>query len=161
MAHGRAPDRIAQFWLVTDRESFRPGSSFFHRNIEAGFYALMFLGQAMAEENLPRPIHVTVVTSGAAQVKGEGLPYPEKAAIAGPAKVMPRELPGVSVATLDVVLPLAPKGWRAKADAGAMEALAAQVLEELQAVAETRAVALRGDKRLERGGRNCRCRRPR
>ncbi len=151
VAHGRAPDRVAHFWLVTDRESFRPGSSFFHRNIEAGFYALMFLGQAMAEENLPRPIHLTVVTSGAAQVKGEGLPYPEKAAIAGPAKVMPREFPGLTCATLDVVLPVAARGWRAKADLGAMQALADQVLEDLLAEPGNRAVALRGDKRLERG----------
>ena len=151
VAHGRTPDRIAQFWLVTDRESFRPGSSFFHRNIEAGFYALMFLGQAMAEENLPRPIHVTVVTTGAAQVKAEGLPYPEKAAIAGPAKVMPREVPGLTCVTLDVVLPAVPKGWRAKPDAGALRALADQVLEDLLAEPGNRAVALRGDKRVERG----------
>ncbi|WP_192931152.1 type I polyketide synthase [Gemmobacter serpentinus] len=151
VASGHAPDRIAHFWLVTERESFRPGSSFFHRNIEQGFYALMFLGQAMVAENLPRPIHVTVVTSGAAQVKEEGLPYPEKATIAGPAKVMPRELPGLTCAALDVVLPVRPKGWRAKADPAALDHLAAQVLEDLLAEPGNRAAALRGEKRFERG----------
>ena len=150
VASGHAPDRIAHFWLVTDRETFRPGSSFFHRNVEQGFYALMFLGQAMAEENLPRPIHVSVVTTGAAQVKDEGLPYPEKAAVAGPVKVIPRELPGVTCATLDVVLPPQPKGWRAKADPAAMERLALQVCEDLLSDPANAAAALRGEKRFER-----------
>lgn len=150
VASGRAPDRVAHFWLVTDRESFRPGSSFFHRNVEQGFYALMFLGQAMAEENLPRPIHVTAITTGAAQLKDEGLPYPEKAAIAGPVKVMPHELPGLTCATLDVVLPARPKGWRAKADPTALPALAAQVVEDLLAEPASHAALRRGEKRYER-----------
>lgn len=151
VASGHAPDRIAHFWLVTDRESHRPGSSFFHRNIEQGFYSLMFLGQAMAEENLPRPIHLSVVTTGAARVRDEGLPYPEKAAVAGPAKVIPRELPGVSCAMLDVALPVAPKGWRAKPDPAAMARLAGQVVEDLLAEPSGHAAALRGEKRYERG----------
>ncbi|MFN3846207.1 MAG: type I polyketide synthase, partial [Paracoccaceae bacterium] len=102
VARGLAPSRIAHFWLVTEKETFRPGSSFLHRNIEQGFYSLMFLGQALAEENLPRPIRVTVVTSGAAQVKNELLAYPEKAMVLGPARVIPREVPGVTVGLLDV-----------------------------------------------------------
>ncbi|GHC30889.1 hypothetical protein GCM10007291_34540 [Gemmobacter nanjingensis] len=151
VAHGHAPDRIAHFWLVTERESFRPGSSFFHRNIEQGFYALMFLGQAIAGENLPQPIHMTVVTSGAVQVADEGLPYPEKAAIAGPVRVIPRELPGMTCATLDLRLPVPVRGWRAKPDPAAMERLAAEVCEDLLAPPGNRMAALRDGKRLERG----------
>ncbi|WP_372800654.1 type I polyketide synthase, partial [Paracoccus seriniphilus] len=64
VAQGLAPQRIAHFWLVTASENFRPGSSFFHRNQEQGFYSLMFLAQAIAEENLPRPIHVMAATTG-------------------------------------------------------------------------------------------------
>ncbi|RUS60147.1 SDR family NAD(P)-dependent oxidoreductase [Pseudorhodobacter sp. E13] len=145
VAKGQSPDRIAHFWLVTAGESFRPGSSFFHRNIEQGFYSLMFLGQALAEENLATPPHITVVTSGAAQVRAEALPYPEKATIAGPAKVIPREVPGVTCATLDVVLPQVRRG---KPD---LAPLAAQVLEDLFAAPANTAAALRGTKRLERG----------
>ena len=102
VARGLAPSRIVQGWLVTDKEVFRPGSSFLHRNIEQGFYALMFLGQALAEENLPRPIRVTVLTTGAAQVRAEALAYPEKAMVLGPARVIPREVPGVQVGVLDI-----------------------------------------------------------
>ncbi|MEH7827777.1 type I polyketide synthase [Gemmobacter denitrificans] len=148
VATGHSPDRIAHFWLVTDRESFRPGSSFFHRNVEQGFYALMFLGQALIEENLPRPIHVAVVTSGAAQVAEEGLAYPEKATIAGPARVLPREMPGLTCATLDVALPVMARGWRPKPVA--LDGLAAQVIEDLLAEPGNRQAALRGSRRFER-----------
>ncbi len=105
VAQGHAPTRIAHFWLVTQTETFRPGSSFLHRNIEQGFYSLLFLAQAMADENLARPIHLSVFTSGAIQVKAEPLPYPEKALIMGPAKVIPREMPGVTVSVLDLPAP--------------------------------------------------------
>ncbi|MGL4321774.1 MAG: acyltransferase domain-containing protein, partial [Paracoccaceae bacterium] len=43
VATGQVPTRIGHFWGVTAEESHRPGSSFLHRNIEQGFYALMFL----------------------------------------------------------------------------------------------------------------------
>jgi acyl transferase domain-containing protein/thioesterase domain-containing protein/NAD(P)-dependent dehydrogenase (short-subunit alcohol dehydrogenase family)/acyl carrier protein len=145
VAHGQAPTRIAHFWLVTGAESFRPGSSFFHRNIEQGFYSLMFLAQALAEENLPTPLHISVVTSGAVQVRTEPLPYPEKATIAGPAKVIPREMPGITCSTLDLQLPAA-----ARRGGRDLSALTDQVLEDLLSSPANLTVALRGAKRLER-----------
>ncbi|HEX9858597.1 MAG TPA: type I polyketide synthase, partial [Paracoccaceae bacterium] len=155
VARGEAPTRIAHFWLVTGAEIFRPGSSFFHRNIEQGFYSLLFLAQAMAAENLPRPIHITAVTTGAAQVRAEGLPYPEKATVAGPGLVIPRELPGATCALLDVVLPVAPagrrRGRRGGQDMAAMEHLATQVLEDLLSEPGNSVAALRGGRRLQRG----------
>ncbi|MCX7645405.1 MAG: SDR family NAD(P)-dependent oxidoreductase [Rhodobacteraceae bacterium] len=137
-----APDRIAHFWLVTERETFRPGSSFFHRNLEQGFWSLFFLGQAIGEAGLARMPHVTVVTSGAAQVRDEPLPYPEKAAVAGPVRVMPRELPGLTAATLDVALP-----------DGRLSAIPHEtvslVLEEMLATPANTVAALRGGRRFE------------
>ncbi|TVP73061.1 MAG: KR domain-containing protein [Rhodobacteraceae bacterium] len=102
IAAGIAPTRIAHFWLVTSGEAFRPGSNFLHRNLEQGFYALTFLAQAMQSENLALPVHLTVVTNGAQARDGEVLRNPEKAMIAGPARVAPRELAGLSCATLDI-----------------------------------------------------------
>ncbi len=95
--------------------------------------------QALAEEGMPGPVKVTVVTNGAAQVKGERLPYPEKALVLGPVRVAGKELPGVTLSALDVVLP-----------EGAPDRLAELVLEE--ALAEGAAVAaLRGERRYEAG----------
>jgi len=145
IASGQTPDRIAHFWLVTGAESFRPGSSFFQRNVEQGFYALMFLGQALAEKNLAQPPHITVFTTGAVQARNEGLAYPEKAMIAGPAMVIPREVPGVTCARCDLVLPVTPR--RGKPDCAA---LLPQVQEELLATPANTSAALRGAKRLEK-----------
>ncbi|GGE20830.1 Acyl transferase domain-containing protein [Gemmobacter megaterium] len=139
VAHGLAPQRIAHFWLVTDAESFRPGSSFFHRNQEQGFWSLLFLAQALAEENLPRPIHLAAFTTGAAQVKTERLAYPEKATLQGPLRVIPREFPGITCSSLDLVLP---------GKAGA-EALTDRILEELLAEPANLSAALRGERRYE------------
>ena len=142
VAAGHPPTRVAHFWLVTRGETFRPGSSFFHRNVEQGFYSLMFLAQAIAEENLPRPIHLTVVATGSAAVKSEALTYPEKSTIVGPLRVIPRELPGVTVSSLDVVLPAAPR--RGVAD---LSAVTSQVLEDLLADPLPVVAAVRGEKR--------------
>lgn len=152
---GQVPTRIAHFWLVTEGESHRPGSSFFHRVQEQGFYSLLFLAQAMAEENLPRPLPMTVVTTGAAQVRNELLEHPSKATIAGPARVIPRELPGVSVETLDLVLPPPATGGllsRRKAEAERAQALIQLtdlVLEDLLAEPKHVIAALRNGRRFE------------
>ena len=60
-----------------------------------------------------------------AQVKAEALAYPEKACILGPVRVIPRELPGMTVSSLDLVLPVAPRRGVANFDALLPQALAA------------------------------------
>lgn len=105
IASGRVPSRVLHAWCWADRESFRPGSTFFHRNLELGFYSLLFFAQALAGENYPTPLHISVLTTGAECVEGEAVPYPEQAAVLGPCKVIPRELPGVTVSTVDLPRP--------------------------------------------------------
>ncbi|WP_343503046.1 type I polyketide synthase [Alloyangia pacifica] len=152
---GHVPTRIAHFWLVTEGETHRPGSSFFHRVQEQGFYSLLFLAQAMAEEPLPRPLQMTVLTTGAAQVKDEPLAHPSKATIAGPARVIPREVPGVRVETLDLVLPERAAHTpfaRRKAEAAhevAFARLTDLVLEDLLAEPGDATAALRHGRRFE------------
>ncbi|WP_111733161.1 type I polyketide synthase [Roseovarius amoyensis] len=99
---GRLPGRILHAWLVTGDETFRPGSDFYTRNMEHGLFSLTHLAQALEAVEHPEQVHITVLTTGAARVTDEAFPYPEKATIAGPAGVIPRELPGVTVATLDI-----------------------------------------------------------
>jgi acyl transferase domain-containing protein/thioesterase domain-containing protein len=137
-----SPARIAHFWLVTVEDKFRPGSSFFQRNLEQGFWSLFFLGQAMGEIGLKPLPHLTVVTSGAAQVRSETLPYPEKATVAGPVRVMPRELPGLTASLLDVSLP---ESRKATIPAETVSA----VLEEMLATPSNTVAAIRGSRRLE------------
>ncbi len=151
MASGNPPQHIVHAWQVTREERFRPGSSFFHRNIEQGFFSLLFLTQAIAEENLPKPLHLTVLSTGAARVRDEPLPYPEKATLMGPARVAPRELPGLSCTVLDVTLPALDKRWRARPEPALFDDLTDRILEDLFAAPGNRVAALRGDKRFELG----------
>ncbi|WP_249200274.1 type I polyketide synthase [Thetidibacter halocola] len=154
-ARGMLPDRIGHFWLLTGDEGHRPGSSFFHRLQEHGFYSLLFLAQALGDEARQAPLPITVVTNGAARLRDEALPYPAKATIAGPARVIPREMPGLHVATLDVELPVAPEAGvfglaRAQiAQDAALDALALRVLEDLLSDPGDRIAALRGGRRFE------------
>ena len=138
---GLSPARIVHFWLVTSDETFRPGGSFFQRNLEQGFWSLFFLGQAIGEIGLSPLPHLLVVTSGAAQVRQEPLAYPEKATVAGPIKVMPRELPGLTGAMLDVALSDVRKG--------VPDETLVLLLEEMLAVPAITVAALRGSRRLE------------
>lgn len=143
MTKGRVPDRIVHLWLLTEDEHHRPGSSFLHRNLEQGLMSLFFLTQAISDENLPGPIHITTVTSGAVQVRDESLPYPEKSTVLGAVQVIGRELPGVSCALLDVEPPTR-KGH---------DALAVKLLEDVMAAPRACIAAWRGEKRFERSYR--------
>src|SRR3990167_7286863 len=77
------------------------------------------------------------------RVGGEPLPYAEKAMVMGPARVIPRELPGVTVSLLYIALPDQPR--RGRAD---LQALAVQVLEELLSDPSANVAALRGGRRF-------------
>ncbi|SEK20422.1 Acyl transferase domain-containing protein [Roseivivax marinus] len=141
-ARGTRPDRIAHYWLVTGDEGHRPGSSFYHRVQEQGFETLLALGQVLAEDAPSGALPLTVFTNGAVRVRNEALPHPAKATIAGPARVIPREVPGVRVAVLDLDLPVAPR--RRPRDLPVRD-----VLEELLAAPGDRWAALRGGRRYE------------
>jgi acyl transferase domain-containing protein/thioesterase domain-containing protein/acyl carrier protein len=147
-----SPTRIAHFWGVTRNESHRPGSSFYDRMLEQGFYSLLWLGQTLAEREDAPQTHLTVFTNGAARVASEGLLYPEKAMISGPAGVMPHEIAGLTVASVDMVLPEPPaaKGLFAKA-IPAPDDITPALLEELLAAPASAVVALREGRRYVRG----------
>ena len=145
------PNRVAHFWGVTDRETFRPGSNFFARNLELGFFSLMHLGQAMGHADAENPVHLSVFTNGAEQLQSEALRYPEKALIAGPAGVIPHELPGVTCTTIDLELPkITARGWFKPSEAGGLDGLATRVLEDLLAEPGNAQAAYRGEKRFEK-----------
>ncbi|WP_298857713.1 type I polyketide synthase [uncultured Sulfitobacter sp.] len=146
---GKTPTRIAHFWGVTQGEDHRPGSSFYDRMLEQGFYSLLWLGQTLAEREDAPKTHLSVFTNGAARVTSEALPYPEKAMISGPAGVIPHEIADVTVATVDVVLPQppAPKGLFVKAEAP-VDDITDTLLEELLATPANAVVALREGRRF-------------
>jgi acyl transferase domain-containing protein/thioesterase domain-containing protein/acyl carrier protein len=154
LSRGLVPNRIAHFWMVTQDESHRAGSSFFHRLEEQGFYSLLHIAQAVAAHDLTTPVHMSVITNTALQTGDEGLPYPAKALITGPVRVIPREMPGVSVAQLDIPLPepMAAKIFFRKTEedrfSHQMESLVHTILEDLLAEPFNEVAALRSGRRL-------------
>ena len=104
-ASEQLPDTIVHLLLLTEDEWARPGSSFFHRNQEQGFYSLLYLMQALGGEGSTDALRLAVVTNGMHEVFEEGLPYPEKATVTGPCRVIPREFPHVSSKSIDLHLP--------------------------------------------------------
>jgi acyl transferase domain-containing protein/thioesterase domain-containing protein len=107
---GGLPSRIVHMWLLTQAETCRPGSNFFHRNQECGFDSMLHLAQALGDAASVADLHFTVITNGMQQVSGEPLPYPEKATVLGPSLVLPKEMAGATVRVIDIDLP--PKAGR-------------------------------------------------
>jgi acyl transferase domain-containing protein/thioesterase domain-containing protein len=127
--NGGLPSRIVHAWLLTGDERFRPGSSFFHRNQERGFYSLFFLAQALGDAEVPGEMQVTVLTNGMQKIGDEPLHHSDKATVLGPAQVMPRELANVQVRVIDLPVAAARKastlierGRKALADAAGVSA---------------------------------------
>lgn len=156
---GGVPARIVHLWLLTQKETFRPGSNFFHRNQEHGLYCLLHLAQAMSEAAVTDELHLTVATNGMQRVADEALPYPEKATVLGPARVLPKEMPGATVTVIDLDLPVvsaAPrrriselvrsKNGEVQADGGAARAVSA-LWEEIFSTPASETIAYRDDRR--------------
>lgn len=121
-ADGTAPDRIVDLWLYTRDEAHRPGSSFFHRNQERGFYALFHLARALGHAGITHDIALTVVTNGMQRVGDERIRYPDKSTVLGPVQVLPKEFGNLAIRAIDVPFAgkgdgLAPKRWRGLVEA--------------------------------------------
>ncbi len=149
---GPMPDRIIHAWMVTPDRSFRPGSSFFHRNQERGFYSLLFLAQALAAADAPGPVHIDALSTGMQSVAGEPVADPDKATMLGPLRVIPREFPGFTCRAIDLVLPpLVEAQFGAHAHESPLAPLAIRLLAEIDSASASEVVAYRGETRFRLG----------
>jgi len=108
------PQGIAHFWSITASDTFpsnKPGEQtqsphqFFEDCQNFGFYSLLFLAQALGEQNVTEPLKLMVVTSNVHEVTGDETLFPEKATVLGPCKVIPQEYPNITCCSFDVVIP--------------------------------------------------------
>ncbi|ACZ85401.1 SDR family NAD(P)-dependent oxidoreductase [Streptosporangium roseum] len=100
---------------------------------ERGFFSLLELVQALAGAGVTDGVHLDVVSSGASDAQG-ALLRPEHATLAGIARVVPLELPGLTVRHID-------------ADPEAGAAQTADLVSELLRPADETEVALRAGRR--------------
>lgn len=153
LAEGALPERVLHLWTCTSDEGYKPGSSFFHRNQERGFYSLLFLLQALGQQDLREPIHWLVATNGLQHLPGEHCRYPEKALLLGPCLVLPREFSGHTCRLVD--LPLADLSRRRLGKAKARQAARASLVRflraEISAQPENGQVAWRQGQRFRLG----------
>ena len=162
---GALPDRVVHLALLAEREEFRPGLSFFHRNQELGFYSLLFFMQAWAAEGLPRPLHVLVATADSQHVlPTDVVAWPEQATVLGPVLVLPHEFPDVTASAIDIAYRVpapagdarrATRGLRGPTTAAAHRAeVVTALVAEACAPATNTIVSVRGGQRFERSYRH-------
>ena len=100
------PIKIIHLWNLT------PLTTNFHDHVlsaahclETGFFSLLNIAKAFDSLSENRGVSVLAVTNGAQSIADDDLIFPEKATIQGAIKVIPREIAGIEMKSIDVVLP--------------------------------------------------------
>lgn len=133
----KIPKTIAHLWTVTG-ETQKSGWEWIDISQEIGFYSLLFLAQALGENNLNDELQIVVISNNIQEVTGDELLCPEKATLLGTVKAIAQEYPTINCRSIDVVLP--PSGtWQEK--------LLEQLLTEIIVDSSDAIVAYRGNNR--------------
>ncbi|MEH2134827.1 MAG: SDR family NAD(P)-dependent oxidoreductase [Nostoc sp.] len=97
---GKIPKRIIHLWSVTP-------NSYTNSAIEAlGWSSLLFLAQAITENNQTDALEISILSNNLQEVTGSEILCPEKALVLGTCKVMPLEYPNITCRSIDVVVPV-------------------------------------------------------
>ncbi len=146
------PQRIAHLWSITPPDKLiRSRLTYFEETSSQGFYSLLFLAQALANEAITEPMNLFVMADGVQQVSDEAVPYPEKATLLGPVRVIPQEFPNITVTLVDLNLPVADanNGNGHSTSAHGKAHLLQALQNELTAEASNQLVAYRGEQRWQ------------
>ena len=100
----RMPRRIVHLWNLSESGAARSGLEAARETLDAGFYSLMFLTQALGEQDVDAA-HITIIASGMYQVMGDDKLSPAKATLLGPCRVIPQELSSYTCRTVDIIVP--------------------------------------------------------
>jgi acyl transferase domain-containing protein/acyl carrier protein len=101
----KIPQVIIHAWSVTPDVSAQAEPDSFAQAQTAGFYSLLYLTQALGEQNSADPVHIALLSNNLQRVTGEEVVYPEKATILGPCRVIPREYPYITCQSIDIIVP--------------------------------------------------------
>ncbi|MBD9526343.1 type I polyketide synthase [Paracoccus sp. PAR01] len=140
-AQERVPQRILHLWSLTQGAQFRPGSSLLNSQLERGYFGLLHLAQAIGAELPDARLDLIAICNDALSIAQEPATSPEKATAAGPIRVMPHEMPGVSARLVDIRLP----------EKRGTDAVALMLLEEALAPSGAALAAWRDGRRFEQG----------
>jgi len=141
-ASSNLPQKVLHLWsLSVDQIDISPPLS--QERFEAaqpyGLYSLLFLAQALDQQQIISDIQINVISNNLQSVTGEERLCPEKATLLAPCQVIPQEYPHISCRSLDVVL--------TDIDSWQAERLLAQCLTEIETLITDPVVAYRGNHR--------------
>ncbi|ARV60173.1 hypothetical protein BZZ01_17430 [Nostocales cyanobacterium HT-58-2] len=136
---GQIPTIIAHLWNITPNEHIPSRLQCFEKAQDIGFYSLLFLAQALGEQNITDSIQIGVVSNNMQQLLDEEELCPEKATIIGPCKVIPEKYSNITCRSIDIQLPQSgTRQW---------EQLIDYLLTEFTASTPEQVIAYRGNQR--------------
>jgi amino acid adenylation domain-containing protein len=127
---GYSPRKIFHLWSVEGAEL--PLAE----TMDRSFYSPLYLAQALANQDIA-DIDIALVSNRMQQVSEEPVRNPARAVLLGPARVIPKELPGITCRSIDVGL-----------ESGNATECAAQLVSEMTSIRDNATVAFRGSERL-------------
>ncbi|MBW4611013.1 MAG: SDR family oxidoreductase [Hassallia sp. WJT32-NPBG1] len=135
----KTPTKIVHLWNVTSKDSQLGEIEFFQKCQNLGFYSLLFLAQALGNQNIKNPLHIGIISNNIQTVTGEEELHPEKATLLGPCKVIPQEYSNITCTNVDIVVQQSGT-WQT-------QKLIDQLLAELTTKSAEEIVAFRGNHR--------------
>ncbi|ELS32150.1 MULTISPECIES: type I polyketide synthase [Pseudanabaena] len=93
---------IAHLWTLGDRLDGEESQ-------RLGFFSLLYLAQAIGQQNVTEAICLGVVSNHTQDVSGTEVIFPEKATILGACKVIPQEYPQIACGAIDVAIAADPE----------------------------------------------------
>lgn len=98
------PLKFAHLWSVT-KDHASSESAGLEKSQELGFYSLLYLAQALGEQNIADQIQLMVVSNNLFEVTGEESVSAQKATVLGPCKVIPKEYENIACRLIDIAIP--------------------------------------------------------
>ncbi|RCJ21834.1 hypothetical protein A6770_04150 [Nostoc minutum NIES-26] len=130
------PQQIVHLWSVTAPLTQDAQATQVANQADTFFYQLLFLAQALGQQNLSEKLQLAVVSNNLQNVTDLEVPSLEKAVVLGPCRVITREFPNINCRSIDITLPQVQK-----------EKLGDQILAELLQESTENVVAYRGNQR--------------
>ncbi|MDZ4870855.1 MAG: hypothetical protein CLLPBCKN_000243 [Chroococcidiopsis cubana SAG 39.79] len=128
---GKTPKTITHLWSLHQSQTLS-----WETTQNLGFYSLVYLAQAIGQQQISDPIQILVIANHLHDITGNEELFPEKTTILGACKVIPQEYPNISCRLVDILLPTSTS-----------ENILEQLLAELTAELEESIIAYRNNYR--------------
>ncbi|KAB8315460.1 SDR family oxidoreductase [Tolypothrix campylonemoides VB511288] len=136
---GKIPNKITHLWNITPYNDVTSPIEYFEAAQDISFWSLLFLTQALGEQNITNSLQISVVSNNMQQLLDEDYLCPEKATILGACKVIPQEYSHISCRSIDITLPqTGTKQWQQVID---------NLLVEITTTISEQVIAYRGNQR--------------